>query len=157
MRTKFRSTDYTKAPLQLEFSRMIQATPDEIWKVLSCHEAITSWIPQVKNSSVVDTGEDGEKQKGTVRDVQFGKDILKETIVFWDETFGYAYSIADMHIVKNHVGHFNITEKLDGTLVSWSQYYEPQGNALKRWMAKKVMLPSVMKKALKNLDKSVTL
>jgi len=156
MRNTFKSTDYTKAPRQMEFSRMIPATPHKIWKVLSSHEAITNWIPLVKSSTVINTGKDGKKQEGTIRNVKFGKDTLKETIVFWDETFGYAYSIADMHIVKNHVGHFSISEKLDGTLVSWSQYYEPQGNALKRWMAGKVMLPSVMKKALKNLDKSVT-
>lgn len=156
MKKKFESTDYTKAPLQMEFSRKIQATPNEIWRLLSNHKALPSWIPKVKNSTVVDKGANGKEQEGTVREVRFGGDLLNETIVFWDETFGYAYSIADMHIVKNHVGHFNITEKLDGTIVSWSQYYEPQGNALKRWMAKNVMLPMVMKKALKNIEKSVT-
>ena len=156
MRKKFESTDYTKAPLQLEISRKIQATPNEIWQLLSNHEALPKWIPQVKSSIVVEKGINEKEQEGTVRNVQFGKDVLKETIVFWNETFGYAYSIADMHIVKNHVGHFSITEKLDGTIVSWSQYYEPQGGALKRWMAKNIMLPTVMKKALKNIEKSVT-
>ena len=155
MRKKFESSEYTQAPLQLEFSRMIQATPNEVWRLLSDHKALSNWIPHVKSSSIVDKGYNNEEKQGTLRKVQFGKDVLNETIVFWDETFGYAYSIADMHIVKNHVGHFSITEKMDGTLLSWSQYYEPQGNAIKRWMAKNIMLPGVMKKALKNIEKSI--
>jgi len=63
--------------------------------------------------------------------------------------------IGDMHLVKGHLGHIQLVKKNNGTEVTWTQYFYPNGNFLKRFMAKKVMMPFVMRKALKNLNKQV--
>lgn len=151
----FNSKDHTDAPQQLQFSKMLKSSIDEAWDILSMHEAISKWIPMVNACIRKTPGPDGNWEEGCVREVLFGKDTLTETIVHWDEPYGYAYSISDMHVVKDHVGHFELTKEVDGTRITWTQYYKPQGNFVKRWLAKNVMLPSVMKKALKNFEKSL--
>ena len=80
-------------------------------------------------------------------------DLLKEKIVHWDAPYSYAYMIADNHLVKDHLGHFTITQKNGYCLVTWDQYFYPQGIPLKKWMMKNLMMPNVMKRALKNLNK----
>jgi len=60
-----------------------------------------------------------------------------------------------MILVKGHLGHIELIKEGNGTKVNWTQYFYPNGNFIKRFMAKNVMMPSVMSKALKNLNKKV--
>ncbi len=149
------SKQFTGAPKQLIIKRLINAPIERVWDIVSDHEGMTSWMPMIKHVDLKQPNQKGEWGEGCERHCQFGSDLLEEKIVHWDPPYGYAYMIADMHIVKNHLGHFQLLETLDGTEVTWTQYFDPNGNAIKRWMAKNVMLPSVMKKALKNLEKKV--
>lgn len=147
---------FTNAPRQIKVTRMVHAPIESVWKVVADHQGMTQWMPMIKRVNLIKPDKEGTWGEGCERHCQFGTDLLQEKIVHWDPPYGYAYSIADMHIVKNHLGHIELTEKLDGTLVSWTQYFEPQGNPIKKWMAKNIMLPQVMKKALKNLEKKTT-
>ena len=113
---------------------------------------MTQWVPMIKDVHLVKPDTNGNWKEGCERHCQFGADLLEEKIVHWDEPYGYAYTISDMHLVKNHVGYIALKEKLDGTLLTWTQYFHPNGNFIKKWMAKNIMLPYVMKKALKNLE-----
>ncbi len=151
----FDPKEFTKAPKQMQFSRLVKAPIEEVWAVVADHQGMTQWMPMIKHVELIKPDDKGTWGEGCERHCTFGSDLLEEKIVFWDAPYGYAYRIADMHIVKDHLGHIQLLEKLDGTLVTWTQYYHPNGNAVKRWMAKNVMLPSVMKKALKNLEKKV--
>ncbi len=144
---------FTNAPAQIKVDRLVKAPIEVVWQVVADHQGMTQWMPMIKHVNLVKPDEKGAWGEGCERHCQFGGDLLQEKIVHWDPPYGYAYSIADMHIVKNHVGHIELIEKMDGTLVTWTQYFEPQGNFVKKWMAKNVMLPQVMKKALKNLEK----
>ncbi|MEW7292405.1 SRPBCC family protein [Aquimarina sp. 2304DJ70-9] len=144
---------FTNAPEQIQVSRLVEASIDNVWKVVADHQGMTQWMPMIKHVHLVKPDAKGTWGEGCERHCQFGNDLLQEKIVHWDPPYGYAYSIADMHIVKNHVGHIELMEKMDGTLITWTQYFEPQGNFVKKWMAKNIMLPQVMKKALKNLEK----
>ena len=145
---------FTDAPKQMVISKWIKAPLQDVWEVVSDHEGMTQWIPMIKQVDLVEANAAGEWGEGCERHCKFGTDLLKEKIVHWDPPFGYAYMIGDMHLVKNHLGHFKLEETNGGTLVTWTQYFYPNGNAIKRWMAKNIMLPSVMKKGLKNLQKN---
>lgn len=145
--------EFTHASEQIKVNRLIKASITKVWQVVADHQGMTQWMPMIKHVNLVKPDKQGTWEAGCERHCQFGNDLLQEKIAFWDPPYGYAYMISDMHIVKNHLGHIQLTEKLEGTLVTWTQYFEPQGNFMKKWMAKNVMLPQVMKKALKNLEK----
>ncbi|WP_108802828.1 SRPBCC family protein [Aquimarina sp. Aq107] len=147
---------FTNAPKQLDIGRFIKAPINKVWDVVSDHKGMTSWMPMIKEVDLTIANQSGEWKEGCERRCQFGPDLLEEKIVHWDPPYGYAYMIADMHIVKNHLGYFKLIEKMEGTEIIWTQYYDPNGNIIKKWMAKNVMLPSVMKKALKNLQKKTS-
>ncbi|WP_299433526.1 SRPBCC family protein [uncultured Aquimarina sp.] len=147
---------FTNAPKQLQVEGFVTAPIDKVWEVVSDHKGMTTWIPMIKEVDLTTANTEGEWGEGCERNCQFGPDLLQEKIVHWDPPYGYAYMIADMHIVKNHLGYFKLIEKMEGTEVVWTQYYDPNGNMIKKWMAKNIMLPSVMKKALKNLQKEIT-
>jgi len=149
----FNPKQFTNAPKQLEVSRLVHAPIEEVWKVVADHKGMTQWMPMIKHVDLVRPDAQGNWGEGCERHCQFGADLLQEKIAYWNPPHGYAYQIADMHLVKNHVGHISLHEKGGGTKVTWTQYYNPNGNAAKRWMAKNVMMPYVMKKALKNLEK----
>lgn len=144
---------YTDAPHQISITRNIRAKPEDIWRTLSDHQGMTQWMPMIKQVDLVKADENGAWEEGSERHCQFGPDLLKEKIVHWNAPTSYAYMIADNHIVKSHLGHFTITDKGNYCIVTWDQYFYPQGFAVKKWMMKNFMLPNVMKKALKNLDK----
>jgi len=152
----FNSNDYTNAPKQLEVSRIIHASINAVWKVVSNHKGMTQWMPMIKHVELVKEDDQGAWGEGCERHCQFGSDLLKEKIVYWNPPYGYAYMIADMHIVKNHIGYINLEETNEVTLITWTQFFNPNGNFAKKWMAKNVMLPFVMKKALKNLEIKIT-
>ncbi|MFD2563773.1 SRPBCC family protein [Aquimarina rubra] len=147
---------FTNAPKQIQKQRFINASIDKVWEIVSDHKGMTVWMPMIKEVDLIKANSVGEWGEGSERNCQFGSDLLEEKIVHWDPPYGYAYMIADMHIVKNHLGYFKLVEKMEGTEVIWTQYYHPNGNMIKKWMAKNIMLPSVMKKALKNLEKKTT-
>ncbi len=151
----FNKTAFTKAPQQLQFSRVVKAPIQEVWNVVADHQGMTQWMPMIKHVNLVKPNAEGSWGEGCERHCQFGSDLLQEKIVHWDPPYGYAYMIADMHLVKNHVGYIQLTEKMEGTQVTWTQYFDPNGNFAKKWIAKNIMLPSVMKKALVNLEKKV--
>ncbi len=147
---------FTQAPEQIMIQRFVKAPIEKVWQIVSDHQGMTNWMPMIRHVDLKQPNQQGEWGAGCERHCQFGPDLLQEKIVHWDPPYGYAYMIADMHIVKSHLGHFELLEKLDGTEVKWTQYFVPQGNFVKKWMARNVMLPQVMKKALKNLEKKTT-
>lgn len=146
---------FTDAPQQLSIKKEIAATPEEIWTTLSDHQGMTQWMPMIKSVDLVKEDDNGTWGEGCERHCQFGPDLLKERIVHWEAPYSYAYMIADNHLVKGHLGHFTIVPQNGYCLVTWDQYFYPQGMALKKWVMKNVMMPNVMKKALKNLGKKV--
>ena len=152
---QFNSKVVTGAPKQIQFSRKLEAPISAVWAVVSNHRGMTQWIPMISHVELVQPDAHGTWGEGCERHCQFGSDLLHEKIVHWDPPYAYAYAIADMDLVKDHVGHIQLVEKLDGTMISWTQYYKPNSNFFKNWMAKNVLLPYVMKKALKNLNNSL--
>ena len=150
---EFQSSKFTQSPLQILKTAYIDAPIEKVWEVVADHQGMTQWVPMIKHVELTIPGDQGDWGEGCERQCQFGPDLLKEKIVHWDPPYGYAYSIEDMHLVKDHVGHIALERVGDETKVTWRQYFQPNGNLVKNLVAKHLMMPNVMKKALKNLAK----
>lgn len=153
--TTFDPRQHTSAPLQIEKTHFIAAPIKAVWKVVADHEGMTQWMPMIKHVALVEANAAGEWGEGCQRQCQFGPDLLDETIVHWDPPYGYGYAIGDMHLVRDHVAHLSLSERDGGTEVHWRQYFRPNGNAVKNFVAKNIMMPGVMTRGLKNLAKRV--
>lgn len=151
----FDATQFTAAPRQIRKTSLIPAPIEKVWAVVADHRGMTGWMPMIKHVELVKENAAGEWGEGCERHCQFGPDLLEEKIVHWDPPYGYAYAIADMHLVRDHVAHIELREREGGTEVIWTQYFRPNGNFVKNFVAKNVMMPGVMARALKNLAKEV--
>ncbi|MEM9547184.1 MAG: SRPBCC family protein [Bacteroidota bacterium] len=152
---KFNPDDFTNAPRQLQKSRLINASKHKIWPIVADHKGMASWMPMIKHVDLVKQGVHKDWGDGCERHCQFGPDLLEEKIVFWDEPNGYAYQISDMHLVKNHLGYISLESKGDGTQITWTQYFKPNGNFVKQIISKHIMMPFIMSRALANLERKV--
>ncbi|MCH2432647.1 MAG: SRPBCC family protein [Acidimicrobiales bacterium] len=74
----------------VERSRLVDAAPTEVWKVLSEFETISSWAPNVEHSCFLT---EGASDVGTTRRVQVGRSALIETVVEWEEPHTLSYSL----------------------------------------------------------------
>ena len=153
----FNAGDYTAAPAQITKSRWIDAPIESVWSVVADHGGMTRWVPMISHVELTDTDDRGEYGEGCERACQFGPDLLRESIPFWDPPYGYAYQIADMRLVRDHVAHLKLRERDGGTDVTWTQYFHPNANVAMNFVSRKVMMPTLMTKALKNLAKEVAL
>ncbi|MEM7108950.1 MAG: SRPBCC family protein [Bacteroidota bacterium] len=144
---------FTSSPLQIVKKRIIKAPIERVWEIVADHKGMTQWMPMIKHVDLVKADDDGKWGQGCERHCQFGGDLLKEKIVHWDPPYGYAYMIEDMHLVKDHLAYIKLSKTGGSTEVVWEQYYTPNGIAPQRWIARNIMLPTVMAKALKNLTK----
>lgn len=75
---------------ELDRSRVIAASPTQIWEVLADFGAIASWV-DVDHSCILTHGPDG--LVGTARRVQIGRNTLVETITECDPQYVLAYEI----------------------------------------------------------------
>jgi hypothetical protein len=151
----FNAKNFTSAPQQIRKTRYIDAPIEDVWAIVANHGGMTEWMPMISHVELTKSNDAGEFSEGCERECQFGPDLLKEKIIFWDAPYGYAYSIADMHLVRDHVGHFQLIPSGSGTEVIWRQYFYPNSNFAMNFVSRRVMMPSVMGKALKNLDKKI--
>lgn len=147
----FNPLNFTDAPQQIQRSRLVDAPIAQVWDVVSDHRGMTEWMPMIKHVDLVEADDQGTWGEGCARNCQFGPDLLEERVLFWEPPYGYAYSIGDMHLVRDHVAHIALAREGDGTRVTWTQYYRPGGNAVKAFVAKRIMMPGVMSRALRNL------
>jgi carbon monoxide dehydrogenase subunit G len=76
---------------QIDRTRTVPATPDDVWKVLADFGALSSWVDGVDHSSILVRGADGPL--GTARRVQMGRNTLVERIVEFDPRRALAYDI----------------------------------------------------------------
>lgn len=152
---KFNPKQHTKAPEQLRKTRTIAAAIEEVWAIVADHGGMTQWMPMISHVELTKANAAGEFSEGCERECQFGPDLLKEKIVFWDAPYGYAYNIADMHLVRDHIGYMQLESVPEGTKLTWTQYFYPNSNFAMNFIARRIMMPGVMTKALKNLAKKV--
>ncbi|HJO79791.1 MAG: SRPBCC family protein [Acidimicrobiales bacterium] len=99
----------------VERSRLVDATPVEVWKVLSEFETISSWAPNVEHSCVLTGKTSGV---GTARRVQVGRSALLETIIEWEEMRTLSYSIGGLPpVIRSVTNTWRLEPTENGTKV----------------------------------------
>lgn len=76
----------------IDRSRVIAATPTQIWGVLSDFGALSTWVDKVDHSCILTRGADGG-MVGTARRVQIGRNTLVERVTECDPQFCLGYDI----------------------------------------------------------------
>ncbi|OBI82186.1 SRPBCC family protein [Mycobacterium sp. E740] len=77
---------------EIDRSRVIAATPTQIWNVLSDFSDLKSWLARIDHSCILSRGTDGA-MVGTTRRVQMGRNTLVERITECDPQYVLAYDI----------------------------------------------------------------
>jgi len=146
-----RASKHTSAPLAVHKSVTIKAPAERIWKTVEDHRAYATWMPMVKDIEVFheDESEAGD-DVGTVREFKFGPDKIQETMLEVQPNRLLAYHAADTLMFKEHLAAVEIIPQQDGdNYVSYSVYFVPQN--LKGRLMRRMILPMMLKKSLKNL------
>lgn len=144
-----RITDFTSANLIVHKSLKINASSEKIWEVVSDHTAFSKWMPMVSRVEVNDAFAD-ENGNGCERVCTFGKDKIQEKVIHIEKNNVFGYQAEDTPMFKNHLGVVEISKKGQKTVVDYYVFFNPVG--MKGFMMKNIMLPIVLKKALKNLE-----
>lgn len=87
---------------EVDRSRVIAATPTQIWEVLADFGGIASWL-DVDHSCILTRGPDGA-MVGTARRVQIGRNTLVETVTECDPQYVLAYEIDGLPKFLGKVG-----------------------------------------------------
>tara|TARA_B110000014_G_scaffold149674_1_gene104362 strand:- start:86 stop:535 length:450 start_codon:yes stop_codon:yes gene_type:complete len=99
----------------VERSRLVEAAPTEVWKVLSKFETISSWAPNVEHSCFLAEETSGV---GTTRRVQVGRSALIETVVEWEEPRTLSYSLKGLPpVIRSVTNTWRLEPTEDGTKV----------------------------------------
>ncbi len=77
---------------QISRSRIVSASPEAVWAVLSDFGAISAWAGNVDHSCLLEHGPDGPAV-GTTRRVQVGRDALVERITEFIPPASLGYDI----------------------------------------------------------------
>jgi len=84
----------------LDRSRVIAATPTQIWNVLADFGAVSRWMDRVDHSCILASTPD---MIGTTRRIQLGRTVLVERITEFDEQFALAYDVEGLPRILGRV------------------------------------------------------
>ncbi len=117
-------------------TRVVSATPGEVWAVLADFAAISGWAPNVSHSSLTTEGEVGV---GTTRRVQAGRTTLLETIAVWEPEQALAYDIAGLpKVIRSVRNRWDLTPRGDATEVTLTSSIDTGPRPPQRLVAKLV-------------------
>lgn len=146
-------SEFTNAELRIVEQRTLDATPDELWAFLGDSRKLPLFVKQVEKVTVNDQNADVNGQGGQ-RVCNFGGTALTEDIVYVVPERLFAYSAHDNELVSNHLGVIQLDQVGGQTVVTWYQYFDKGSKGFKSAMMKK-MMPGILNKAMKNLEKEV--
>lgn len=86
---------------EIDRSRVIAASPTQIWNVLADFDALTTWL-DVDHSCILTRGRD-DAMVGTTRRVQIGRNTLVERVTEFDPQYVLAYDIEGLPKVMGKV------------------------------------------------------
>lgn len=87
---------------EIDRSRVIAATPTQIWDLLGDFGDLASWLDNVDHSCLLTRGTDGA-MVGTTRRVQIGRNVFVERITECDPQYVLAYDIEGLPKVLGKV------------------------------------------------------
>lgn len=71
----------------------VEASPEQVWKVLGDFASISSWAPNVDHSCLMDSP---ATDVGVARRIQSGRTMLIETVVAWDPPTTLSYTLTGL-------------------------------------------------------------
>ncbi len=144
------ATDHAVGPVQLRVSRVLPASPDQVFSVLAEQQSMADWVPLLSHVEAEATCSTGESRVCT-----FGGQPLRETIVHWDPPRAYAYRAEDTDDAHDHLGVIECRTVSAGRVeVAWTQCFTPT-RAAKGWLTRQLM-KAVLSRALRNLERRVS-
>jgi carbon monoxide dehydrogenase subunit G len=75
---------------RIERDTTVDATPEEVWRVLADFGALATWVPMIQHSCLLAEQTEGV---GTVRRVQIARQTLVERVTTWQPPNELAYAI----------------------------------------------------------------
>lgn len=120
------ASDYTSAPLQHTLALELEATPEEVWALISDHEALPTFFPLINKVTVDNSSAASPGGVGAVRSCSLGEMQLTESVRVFEpgEAFGYSVVKGGMPGVTNHLGLITLSPKGTTTVVRWETYFD---------------------------------
>jgi hypothetical protein len=127
----FDPTTYTSAPLQTEGWIQFTDPADKVFERLANHEAMTEWLPLLKEVTVTPPGAGSSREStvGTTRTLVFqGGLTLVEQIVYWNPPLCYAYDTKGHAFpLQNYVGLMGVAPRPGGGTFIFREYFDVSG------------------------------
>ena len=150
---KLNVSEFTSAELQIVEQRSLDASTEEVWSFIGDSRKLPLYVKQIKKVTLHSDNATADEQ-GDTRVCNFGGTDLTEQIVYVQPEKIYAYQAADNELVSNHLGVITLEEQDGKTLITWYQYFDKGSKKFKAAMMKK-MMPGVLNKGMKNIEKEV--
>lgn len=145
--------EFTDAPLRIVMEKEMDATPEQIWEYLGDSRRLPLFVKQIKKVDLdASQAVSSESEEGASRVCSFGGTDLSEKIVAVVPNKLFAYQAMDNEMVSNHLAVIKITPTATGSTLTWYQFFDKGSNGMKASMMK-MMMPGILKKAARKLDK----
>ncbi len=117
---------FTSAPLRYSTQVHLDAKPDAVWALVSDHEALPTYFAPVKTVTVDNSKATRENGVGAVRSCNLMGQDLREDIRLFEPGRALGYSVVHGGVpgVTDHFGLVSLRPDGDGTLLTWSQYFD---------------------------------
>lgn len=109
---------------QVSMSTQVNASPDQVWRLIGGFDALPDWLPLIVRS---ETSEGGRLRHVTLVD---GAVLVERLLSFSESDRSYAYAIIGGPIpVANYRATLRVVERAGqpGSTVEWSSEFEPAG------------------------------
>lgn len=139
----------TKAPLRMRMTTPVSSPPEKALSVVTTLDRIVEYLSSIKAAEIKYSSQgEPEARFCTVS----GMGQVKESIVWYDEDLGYAYSADAPGLpMKDHLGIALVKpDGKGGSIITWDSYFNWKG-MLKPVMMK-LMFPGMMKSLGKGLQ-----
>ncbi|MGH1339051.1 MAG: SRPBCC family protein [Aureispira sp.] len=107
---------------EINSSITIQATKEDVFKVISNHVGTPTWVMEVEEVKLLKEGTP-KNGVGAIREVNFRPKLwatVQEEIVAYEENKGFQYKVLQMPGLIDHLGIFEVVETSNNeTTVSW--------------------------------------
>ena len=128
----------------VERSATIDASPDEVWKVLADFAAISGWAPNVDHSCLLSEQTEGV---GMVRRIQTAGTTVVETVESWTLGEAVGYRITGLPpVIKSVTNTWRLTASGDATVVVLTTEIDagqrPPQKAIAKMVARKLAAAS---------------
>ena len=147
--------DFLKsAPLLLQFEAHVKAPRAKVFAEVSADPCTWTWFPGLTGGNYEGDGTPG---LGSVRQVQMGDVIYRETILAWDAPNRWAYRVdeASVDFLDALVEDWRFSDATDGTRVTWAFAAAPKGSLMSDKAGASTIVGTMFRDAMSGLQEHV--